>query len=96
MKKYGQSKLLIFMSSKAVSQYFVQILSPVADNCTSWISRRGRMAIEIARHGAPTQVPCMPSRKASDLHHGLNLDLNQMFLGLNHEHVMGTCSWIGY
>ena len=29
------------------SKYLVHILSPVNDNCSSWISRRGRMAIEI-------------------------------------------------
>ena len=28
-------------------QYLVHILSPVTDNCSSWISGRGRMAIEI-------------------------------------------------
>ena len=28
-------------------QYLVHILSPVTDNCSSWISGRGRMAVEI-------------------------------------------------
>ena len=28
-------------------QYLVQILSPVTDNCSSWISGRGRMAVEM-------------------------------------------------
>ena len=31
----------------AVYQYLVHILSPVTDNCSSWISGRGRMAVEV-------------------------------------------------
>ena len=34
-------------ASEAVYQYLVYILSPVIDNCSSWISGRRRMAIEI-------------------------------------------------
>ena len=32
---------------KAVYQYSVHILSPVTDNCLTWISRRERMAVEM-------------------------------------------------
>ena len=34
-------------ASYAVYQYLVHILSPVTDNCSSWISGRGRIAVEI-------------------------------------------------
>ena len=30
-----------------IHRYLVHILSPVSDNCSSWISGRGRMAVEI-------------------------------------------------
>ena len=36
-----------FRSFRAVYQYLVHILSPVTDNCSSWISGRGRMAVEM-------------------------------------------------
>ena len=34
-------------ASQTVNQYLVHILSPVTDNCSSWISGRGRMAVEM-------------------------------------------------
>lgn len=34
-------------ASEAVYQYLVPILSPLTDNCLSWISRRMRMVVEI-------------------------------------------------
>ena len=40
----------------AVEQDLVHILSPVTDNCLSWISRRGRMAVEIISWPVSTNV----------------------------------------
>ena len=39
--------LCSWQASQAVYQYLVHILSLVTDNCSSWISGRGRMAVEI-------------------------------------------------
>ena len=48
---FGRGQLPIHtvpgQASQAVYQYLEHILSPVTDNCPSWISERERMAIEI-------------------------------------------------
>ena len=52
----GKDKVRGFVpgqASKAVYQYLVHILSPVTDNCPSWISGRERMAVEIISRPIP-------------------------------------------
>ena len=40
------------------TQYFVHILSPVTENCSSWISGRGRMAAENFFHDHVSTKEC--------------------------------------
>ena len=43
---------------QAVYQYLVHILSPVTDNCSSWISGRRRMAVEFFSWPSPHERMC--------------------------------------
>ena len=45
---------------QAVNQYSVPILSPVTDNCPSWISRRERMTVEKISWSVSTKEWCQP------------------------------------
>ena len=74
---FGCSQLPSPHCSWASLQYLVHILSPVTDNCSSWISGRGRTAAEIffmtkspwkdvPDVGIELGAACMPSGHASD------------------------------
>ena len=47
-----------WQASWAVYQYLVHILSPVTDNCSSWISWRGRMAVDLFFHDQVSMKEC--------------------------------------
>ena len=46
-------------ASKAVYRYLVHILSPVTDKCSSWISGRRRMAVEMVSWPSLHERICM-------------------------------------
>ena len=50
----------------AVYQYLVHILPAITDNCSSWISGRGRMAVEMFSWPSLHERMCLPSGHTSN------------------------------
>ena len=59
---FGRSVTLITLFlSKPPRQYLVYIISPVNENCSTWISGRGRMAVELFSWPSLHEIMCRTS-----------------------------------
>ena len=88
-------------ASQAVYQYLVHILSPVTDNYSSWISGRGRMAVDIffmtksPRKNVPDVgielgAACIPSGHASNPVRDIKMLSPSWYISLVHLYFSTT------
>ena len=70
---FGRGHTVLGQASQTVYQYLVHVLSPVTDNCSSWISGRVRNVFttkspwkNVTDVGIELGAACMPSEHASD------------------------------